>query len=136
MAGLIERFRRSIKGSLDRRYANHTQIASLETRLEASASLLGETRDKVSQIGNDMAALSKSIAVFQEVAERLERRVDQLQAATNPSVRFTGEALPEMKHRLGEAHRLANESARAIEEILQQELLIKRDLNALRPPEA
>jgi hypothetical protein len=46
-------------------------------------------------------------------------------------VDFTRVALPALEVRLADAHRLATESALAIEELLQQEILIRRDLNAL-----
>jgi hypothetical protein len=131
VAGPVERLKKSFKDSLDRRYADHDQIDALRTELESVSrtvdTLSGDLRGFVEEVGDVVERLK----AIETITADLNRRLEEVILATSPSVDFTRVALPALEVRLADAHRLATESALAIEELLQQEILIRRDLNAL-----
>lgn len=123
VAGPIDRVRRSLKGSLDRRYANHDQITELKAEVEAMASAMKAILDELDRVTGGISQLAEHVDRVEEQTNNVRRLLADVDASIKSS---------DMSDRIAEAHRLANESAQAIEEILQQELLIRRDLSALQ----
>lgn len=99
-------------------------------QVEADASV------RTADLSGRLEALTRELTELTERQERtdavlatLTETLRRLEASTGPAVAFVGHEDPhELRKRLYEAHRLAREGAFAIEQLLQEELLIKRDL--------
>lgn len=133
MARVSQSVRDALKGVLDRRYA-------LTADIEAIRSELHDLRNRLQTTGDDVGRLESEISTAMKAANdrlvELEHRLDAAQASiaavvetTRPAVAFVAEEEPhELRKRLFEAHRLAREGAFAIEQLLQTEVLLRRDL--------
>ena len=127
--------RKFAKDSLDRRYAVHEQVEVLQSELAAVSLAVENLRRDLQCFVEGASNVVQRLDGVEKDTIDLTRRLEDVVLATRPSVDFASVGLPELKARLADANRLANESALAIEELLQQEMLIRRDLNALVSPD-
>jgi hypothetical protein len=134
VAGPVERFRKSVKDSLDRRYVVHEQVDVLRTELESVSLTVDALRVGLEVLVERVGHVVQQLEGVEKVTSELGRRLEEVVVVTRPSVDFNRVALPALEVQLAYAHRLATESALAIEELLQQEVLIRRDLTALLTP--
>jgi ribosome-binding factor A len=140
MSGMLQRSRDAIKSVLDRRYEPRV-LAEVHRRELADD--LSELVDRVSRIEELAGDQDATIAAMRSTHDHVDaalRGIDEalrsirssiaaLEAETAPAVTFVADEPPhELRKRLFEAHRLARESGRAIELLLQQEVLLKRSL--------
>lgn len=131
MVGPVERFRKSVKDSLDRRYVVHEQVDVLRTELESVSVTVDAMRVDLEVLVERVGHVIQQLERVEEVTSELGRRLEEVVVVTRPSVDFNRVGLPALEVRLADAHRLATESALAIEELLQQEVLVRRDLSSL-----
>ncbi|WKZ81685.1 MAG: hypothetical protein QY307_06160 [Acidimicrobiia bacterium] len=107
---MIRRLRERTKATLDRRYAT----------LEQAEELLSALRAEVDDARADLESLRAEVGSLMAGIEGLARKGSDFIAAENPH---------EMRKKLFEAHRLAVESGRAIELILQTEVLMWQEID-------
>lgn len=109
---MIRRLRERTKATLDRRYAT----------LEQARMLLSEMRAEVEGARAEMQSLRGEIGRLLAGLEGMARKGSEFMASENPH---------EMRKKLFEAHRLAVESGRAIELILQTEVLMWQEIDRI-----
>lgn len=126
-----QRLRDSIKTRLDRRYPRNERVEAVEAELVSLSKVVEGIESDMKSQSELLAFAIKRIDSMEDATRDAVRRLDDLIVATSPAVDFATESLPSLRERVTEANRLANESAVAIETILQQEVLIRRDLNCL-----
>lgn len=109
-----------VKGALDRRYV---QIASLDPILRQ--------RDDRSEWTREMRSVDDQTEQRSSTTDN-DVGTGAATHGASPGDRFVANENPdELRKLLFTAHRLANESARAIESLLQADVLLRRDIDAL-----
>jgi len=103
--------------------------------MDMLATALEATQTDLRLLSEGVSGIAQRMNGIEGATNALRRRIQEIEISTRPAVKFVGDVLPDMRSHVADASRLANESAQAIEEILQQELLIRRDLDALLSPE-
>lgn len=107
-----------LKAVLDRRYVQLDQMQSHLVKIRESQQSLTETLDSLAQ---RIESLEKTMSSVQTELIQAKAGSDFV-ASENPH---------ELRKKLFAAHRLANECATSIERLLQADLLIRRDLDAM-----
>jgi len=130
MANPAHEIRERIKTALDRRYAladeTSTEVADLTAQLDEIATRLDAMTSRLdrhleSEIKRRDRASVDEVKAMAAIAERASLGASFV-ATEDPH---------ELRKKLFDAHRLANESARAIELLLQSELLLRRDIDSV-----
>jgi hypothetical protein len=110
MTSIRGTFADRLKAVLDRRYIRRDEIDLVE-----------------------ISALRKKVETLeQDIASCMER----LEMATAGGDFVSGEDPHELRKRLFAAYRLANECAISVERLLQADLILRRDLDAISPVDA
>lgn len=127
--------RETIKESLDRRYATREQLAAvredmemLRVRVQSSKSLLADHREELEEMRRSIDELRVTGSRLEELQTEIRlagRRLAALESKGNENRGRVDQVASQVK----EAARLATEGAQAIEGILQQQVLIRRDLD-------
>ncbi len=142
MSTVSQRGRDAIKTALDRRYALNEDIEVARTglsetteRLASLEALVTVQREAIAAelktlIDDQTETIEAGLSHLRDTVLMVRNAVDELAETTRPAVDFVAQEPPhELRKRLFEAHRLARECAVAIELMLQEEVLIKRDID-------
>lgn len=133
-----QRARDAIKGNLDRRYALRSDVELLDSALSNMVEQLDRRALQTEVQGEEIELLSARIALLEAELERvrdtlgaMHSKANEMGAVVNSVAELLGDGTPrDLRRIVMEAHRLAREGALAIEQLLQADLLVRRDIDA------